>query len=245
MRPAEILAACREGQGGLGGFVRPEGRGEPGRLGGFGGLGGFLGPQNLQTVLLIGAIILAVLAVLAVLLALRSWRSLRAMPVVPAMGGDPQSQTAPASGRPDLGGSLAALGVLAVIFLGAIQLVPVARANPPVETTIQWDTPQTKALAYQACMDCHSNETSWPWYATVAPGSWLTSLHVNEGRQRLNFSELNQMSARERSRLVEEIGQQIRNGSMPLSDYVMIHPQARLTDAEKQQLIQGFQNSLK
>ena len=65
---------------------------------------------------------------------------------------------------------LVILGMLVVAFI-AIQLIPASRTNPPVTTSLKWDSPQTEALARRACMDCHSNETVWPWYSYVAPAS--------------------------------------------------------------------------
>lgn len=81
------------------------------------------------------------------------------------------------------------VGIALVLFV-AIQFIPVKRANPAVTAAIQWDSPQTQALAQRACMDCHSNETVWPWYSSIAPISWLTYYDVEAGRARLNFSTL-------------------------------------------------------
>jgi hypothetical protein len=73
----------------------------------------------------------------------------------------------------------------------AIQLVPYGRdhGNPPVTGEPTWDASETRALVKQACFDCHSNETEWPAYASIAPVSWLVQRDVNEGRAVLNFSE--------------------------------------------------------
>lgn len=122
-----------------------------------------------------------------------------------------------------------------------IQFIPYGRnhTNPPVVAEPQWDTPQTRELAVRACFDCHSNETSWPWYTNVAPVSWLTQRDVEEGRQRLNFSQWGQ-----RRQEMDEIAEVIYNGEMPPAQFLITHPEARLTDAEKQQLIQGLQASL-
>ncbi len=138
---------------------------------------------------------------------------------------------------------LAAIALTLLIEIIGI-LIPVARSNPPVQTPIQWNSPQTQALAQRACMDCHSNETVWPAYASVPPGSWLLASHVNDGRRRLNLSELNNIPAFRRNGLVDEMAQQIRNGAMPPKDYLLVHPTARLTAAEKTQLIEGLTKSL-
>src|SRR5262249_17251950 len=84
------------------------------------------------------------------------------------------------------------LAALVAIF-AVIQLVPYGRdhKNPPVVKEPAWDRPETRAMAARACFDCHSNETRWPWYANVAPASWLVQHDVEEGRTDLNFSEWN------------------------------------------------------
>src|SRR6478736_5462202 len=83
----------------------------------------------------------------------------------------------------------AGLGLLLAVV--AIQLVPYgpSRVNPAVAGEPAWDSPATRALAKQACFDCHSNETEWPAYSSVAPVSWLVQHDVDEGRAVLNFSE--------------------------------------------------------
>src|ERR671912_535728 len=55
-------------------------------------------------------------------------------------------------------------GLVLVLAFVAIQFVPYGRdhVNPPVGAEPSWDSPETRALARQACFDCHSNETEWP-----------------------------------------------------------------------------------
>jgi len=130
--------------------------------------------------------------------------------------------------------------VLAVLVGGFVilQLVPYGRAhdNPPVVNEPNWDSPETRVLAERACFGCHSNETKWPWYSSVAPISWLVQHDVDEGRQVLNFSTW----GTGRGQRGEEISESIWEGQMPPAQFLLTHPEARLTDAEKQQLIQGF-----
>jgi hypothetical protein len=130
------------------------------------------------------------------------------------------------------------IGVLVVGFV-VLQLIPYGRNhnNPPVIAEPNWDSPQTRELASRACFDCHSNETIWPWYSNIAPVSWLVQRDVDEGRSKIYFSELGTGQIRE----PEEIGEVIAEGRMPLSNYLSMHPAARLTQDEKQNLIQGFQ----
>ncbi|MBE0690500.1 MAG: heme-binding domain-containing protein [Anaerolineae bacterium] len=127
--------------------------------------------------------------------------------------------------------------VVAVLVVGAllIQVLPVAqRTNPPVTLTVNWDSPDTEALARAACFDCHSNETVWPWYGYIAPVSWVLINHVEEGRYRLNFST-GQGEAD-----LHDLIDQVEEGSMPPGYYKLMHPAANLSDAQRQQLIAGF-----
>lgn len=133
-----------------------------------------------------------------------------------------------------------------VLFL-AIQLIPVwlLQTDPSVVAEPKWDSPQTQALAKRACYDCHSNQTTWPLYSRVAPISWLVTLDTIRGRRHLNFSEWAVARSGEGGRRIREIGEVISEGSMPPQLYLLTHPAAQLTEAEKQQLIEGLQASLK
>jgi len=86
----------------------------------------------------------------------------------------------------------------------------------------------------RACGDCHSNQTSLPWYGHVAPISWWINSHVREGREELNFSEWTKYSALERYSELESICGVISNGRMPPGAYTALHPEARLGAQDKQ-----------
>lgn len=134
---------------------------------------------------------------------------------------------------------LYAAGVIVVLFVG-MQLIPVGRDNPPVLAEPKWNSPETRALAKRACFDCHSNETVWPWYSYVAPVSWAVTHNVQEGRDRLNFSEWGTARGEGDEGGENETGEVIMNGSMPPADYIAQHPTSALTQAEKQQLAAGL-----
>jgi hypothetical protein len=129
------------------------------------------------------------------------------------------------------------LSVLGVLGFLAIQLVPYGRnhTNPPVVREPIWPSPEVRALAQRACFDCHSNEVVWPWYSNVAPVSWMIQRDVDEGRRKLNFSE---WGTRRDER---DAAEQVQQGKMPEPKYLLTHPEARLTNAEKQMLIDGLQ----
>jgi mono/diheme cytochrome c family protein len=131
------------------------------------------------------------------------------------------------------------LAVLAGVFL-VIQLVPYGRdhTNPPVTRTTAFDSPRTEQLVDQACGACHSNMTSWPIESNVAPFSWLIQNDVDGGRAHLNFSEWDHAQPS-----LDEITNVISEGGMPPLQYKLLHPSARLSDAEKADLIAGLRKT--
>ena len=129
---------------------------------------------------------------------------------------------------------------LAIVFV-AMQAVPYGRdhANAAVVAEPAWDSPETRALAVRACYDCHSNETVWPAYASIAPVSWLVQHDVDEGREHLNFSEWNRPQED-----AVEAAEHTADGSMPPDAYTWLHPEARLTAAERDALVMGLERTL-
>ncbi len=147
------------------------------------------------------------------------------------------------------GRTLALNALIALAAFAAIQLVPASRENPPVEREPVWDAPQTRDLAVRACYDCHSNETDWPAYSAIAPVRWVIWYDVVEGREALNFSEWDRHVRDDYvdpddpfppPTLSERIEDEIRAGTMPPGSYRLLNPGARLTDAEKEALIEGL-----
>jgi hypothetical protein len=131
-------------------------------------------------------------------------------------------------------GIMVVVGVVVLLQLFSIPTLQ-QQTNPPVVQEPAWDSPQTRQLAQRACFDCHSNETQWPWYSKVAPVSWLITRDTIEGREHVNFSDWGRYSEE-----AEEFAEVIREGEMPLPIYLPLHPEARLSAAEQQQLIDGL-----
>jgi hypothetical protein len=133
--------------------------------------------------------------------------------------------------------------IIAILVVGfiLIQLIPYGHdhTNPPVVNEVKWDSPRTKELAQRACFDCHSNETFWPWYTNIAPGSWLVYRDVVEGRGRLNFSDWANSSRR-----ANEATEVVIEGRMPPFQYIIIHRNAILTSAERDELAKGLAATL-
>jgi hypothetical protein len=120
-----------------------------------------------------------------------------------------------------------ALGVL-MISLMAIQLVPVNRTNPPVETEVPASV-EVRSILRRACYDCHSNETVWPWYSRIAPISWLIARDVREGREELNLSTWNRYTTKQQLKKLKDSWDEVAEGEMPPWMYLPPHPDARLS----------------
>jgi hypothetical protein len=127
------------------------------------------------------------------------------------------------------------MGLGSLIAFAAIQLVTCGRSNPPVTADIR-AAPDVKAVLQRACYDCHSNETTWPWYSRVAPVSWLVHRDVSEGRAALSFSDWESLPVEKRSKLQRESGEEVGDGEMPPWLYTPLHPHAVLSNSDKQLL---------
>ena len=133
-----------------------------------------------------------------------------------------------------------AVGFIAVLIV--VQFVPVARVNPTEEGQPAAPS-EVQALLQRACYDCHSNESQWPWYSSVAPVSFLIARDVTEGRRELNFSTWSQYNERRKSRKLKEIAKQVEQGKMPQWYYVSLHPDAKLSPADRQLIIKWARQS--
>lgn len=121
---------------------------------------------------------------------------------------------------------LIAIAAVAVL----IQLVPVDRTGEPADQPLQASA-DVMAVLRTSCYDCHSAETVWPWYARVAPVSWLVAHDVKEGREKLDFSRWGRLDARRRNHALSEIAEVVESGEMPMDIYLVMHPEARLDGA--------------
>lgn len=130
---------------------------------------------------------------------------------------------------------------IAGIIIAAFVLIQLVRFvvpefkldNPPVAQQIAWSSPEAEQLWKQACADCHSNETVYPWYSYIAPFGWLVAHDVHEGRVALNISTARRIEWDEMVELIER-------GEMPPPIYLPLHPEANLTAAQQETLIAGI-----
>jgi len=111
---------------------------------------------------------------------------------------------------------------------------PIVQAETLEATT---DVPENVAeVLKRSCNDCHTNQTVYPWYSNITPVNWLLADHVDEGRSELNFSVWNTYSAKKKKHKFDEICDQIIGGEMPHYQYIWMHGDAKLSNADKRLL---------
>lgn len=131
--------------------------------------------------------------------------------------------------------SLFALAAVAV-FIGQVGIGQRADIKPrSLQVPVLFNAEPARVLV-RACGNCHSNSTEWPWYSHVAPVSWWIERHVREGRERLDFSQWETYSPRERRDRLESICGLISTGRMPPRLYTSMHPEAKLTETDKKEV---------
>ncbi len=129
-----------------------------------------------------------------------------------------------------------------VVLLVLIQLYPVDKSIPKYDTSqgfLQvYDPPEdVKQILQNACFDCHSYQTQWPWYSRIAPVSWIIKHHVSEGRDYFNFDTWGQLTPKKQRHITEEMYDEIEEREMPLTGYVWMHKEADLSASERARLL--------
>jgi len=143
------------------------------------------------------------------------------------------------------------LGLL--ICLVIIQLIRPPKNSNAVDASKQISAvaavpENVNLILKKACNDCHSNNTTYPWYSNVQPVYFWLNNHIKEGKREINFDEFASYRLRRQYHKMEELIEQVKEGEMPLSSYTLIHKDARLTDAEKATLTgwaQGIMDAMK
>ena len=134
--------------------------------------------------------------------------------------------------------------VVVLIVLIVIQFIRPARNNGAPATskdiTHYVHVPDTVMhILQQACYDCHSNKTMYPWYTNINPvGLWMRS-HINDGKRAINFSDVSVFNKRKLDHRLGDIAEQVENREMPLTSYTLIHDYAKL-DSSQVQLIRNW-----
>lgn len=84
-----------------------------------------------------------------------------------------------------------------------------------------------------SCYDCHSNNTHYPWYSNIQPIGWILARHIKQGKKELNFNEFQTYSKRRQVSKLKSVQNTIKDGSMPLNSYTLLHNDAKLSESDK------------
>ena len=133
-----------------------------------------------------------------------------------------------------------------VVFLVVIQFFRIdkstVQSNPEDDFITVFNPPaNVRTTIKEACYNCHSYSTVYPWYSNIAPISWWLKKHVNEAREHLNFATWKNLSAKKANHKLEECVEEVKEGEMPLNSYTWTHPEARLTKDQRKILTTWFQ----
>ncbi len=144
--------------------------------------------------------------------------------------------------------------IAAVLIIAA--LIAIQFINRPDKSTTSEITPahitkvmnvpsNVESILKRSCYDCHSDHTVWPWYSNIAPVSWLVSDDVVKGRKKMNFSQWSKIPASKREARLNEICEEIKSDEMPMPPYLIMHSDAKLTQADKDILCQWVEIEMK
>jgi len=100
-----------------------------------------------------------------------------------------------------------------------------------------------KSVLQNACYDCHSNNTNYPWYSNIQPMAWMMATHITNGKEKLNFSDFGSNRTRKQISKLKEISNKIKDDEMPISSYKLMHKNARLSQNEKFLLMNWMQKT--
>jgi hypothetical protein len=127
---------------------------------------------------------------------------------------------------------IVAAAVLVVIqFFGIDRTAEAVVPNETLQAAVAVPADITQILG-RSCNDCHSNQTTYPWYASVQPAGWFLAGHIEDGRRELNFSKFNTYAPTKKKRKLEEICDEVKSGSMPLPSYLWIHRDAVISQSD-------------
>lgn len=134
--------------------------------------------------------------------------------------------------------------ILILAFI-AIQFIPTDKTNPPIDDASKLNASnKVMDILKRSCYDCHSYETVWPEYSSIAPISWSIIGHVNDGRKALNFSTWTDIPKEIKIKRLKRAIKTVNNGMMPLPNYLRFHDEAVLSDEDKQVIVHWCESEL-
>jgi len=135
-----------------------------------------------------------------------------------------------------------------IVVLAVMQFFRIDKTNPPVDPQLDFITlnqpPEEVAnLMRTSCYDCHGNTTEYPWYTNIAPVSWWIKGHIKNARARVNYSEWGKYTKQQQNNYLSEIAEVIEEKRMPAATYMIMHPPAKLSDAQRTTIVSWIASS--
>lgn len=132
-----------------------------------------------------------------------------------------------------------------IVVLVVMQAFRIDKTVKPIDTntdfiSVTGANAEVANILKTACYDCHSDQPIYPWYTNIAPVSWWIKHHINEGSHHLNFSIWGTYKEKRKNHKLEECVEMVEEGEMPMASYTWMHKDAKLTDTQKQQLVEFF-----
>jgi hypothetical protein len=125
-------------------------------------------------------------------------------------------------------GKLIVAGVILFVVLQFVRpAIPAKPATAEVEAP-----PEVKRILEKDCYSCHSDQPRLSWFDHIVPGYWLVRHDILSAREHLNFSTLGAKPAAAQKATLYEAVNMVQLGAMPLPQFLMLHPNARVTRAE-------------
>ena len=133
-----------------------------------------------------------------------------------------------------------------LLVLVVLQFFRIDKTNPAVNPKsdfllINQANPAITEKIKAACYDCHSHETSYPWYTNVAPLSFWIRGHIKGGRLNLNFTTWSRYTPEDQAHHIKESIDEIKARHMPLKSYTWAHPDAQLSETDITDLVRWFE----
>lgn len=99
----------------------------------------------------------------------------------------------------------------------------ITETNPPAEVT---------KILKNACFDCHSSHTRYPWYNNITPVNYWLDEHVRDGKKHLDFSKWSEYSLKKKEHKMDELHEEVEEKEMPLNSYTWTHADANLSQEQ-------------
>jgi hypothetical protein len=132
---------------------------------------------------------------------------------------------------------LKVLAIIVVTGFVAIQFFGIDKTNPPINPAETLEaavsvSPDISQILVRSCNDCHTNSTTYPWYANIQPVGWFLKNHIDDGQRKLNFSVFKTYPAKKQVKKLGEICEEVQTKEMPLPSYLWIHRSSVMSESD-------------